>query len=209
MRILVACEYSGTVRDAFAAAGHDAWSCDLLPSESPGQHVQGDALELARSSHWDMVIAHPPCTYLANSGVCRLWELPSGREADGVLKGPERWAAMFKAAAFFNAFKDSAPFVAIENPIPHCYARDLIGDYTQCVQPWQFGHRASKATCFWLKGLPPLKAVNAVKPTSQPVMVLSSSNPDRAKIRAKTYTGIAKAMANQWSRPWKAKALFD
>lgn len=195
MRVLVACEYSGTVRDAFRAMGHDAWSCDLLPTEVDGPHIVGDVLAVLGNG-WDLMIAHPPCTYLTNSGVSWLH------------KDPARWALLDDGAAFFRAMLDAPiPRIAIENPIMHKHARERIGHaaYTQIVQPWMFGHPESKATCLWLKGLPPLLGtVDARQEMSrlpirerQRLHYLPPSK-DRWKIRSTTYKGIAEAMAAQW-----------
>lgn len=153
MRVLVACEYSGTVRDAFISAGHDAISCDILPTDKPGPHYQGDVRDMLHE-RFDLIIAHPPCTYLCNSGVCHLH------------KDPARWAKLEDAAKFFKLFLDiDGPRVAIENPIMHKYGKGLIGgvNQTQVVQPWMFGHTETKATCLWLKGLPDLQPTNNVK----------------------------------------------
>lgn len=149
MKILVACEFSGTVRDAFAARGHNAWSCDLLPSEKPGNHHQGDVRPLLRK-HWDLIIAHPTCRYLANSGV---------RWLD---RDIQRWKLMWAGVNFFKVFLDIERG-GIENPIPHKYALGWIGrKYDQIIQPWQFGHGETKATCLWLNNLPPLQPTNIV-----------------------------------------------
>jgi hypothetical protein len=197
MRVLVACEYSGRVRDAFRKLGHDAMSCDLLPSDNPisGCHYQGNVFNIIDDG-WDLMIAHPPCTYLSNSGVCHLH------------KDPSRWPKMFDGAAFFKKLLN-APIkkIAIENPIMHGYAKTLIGGVkqTQLVQPWMFGHTEQKATCLWLKGLTPLTESNNVKAE----MLLLPKNErerlhylppssDRWKIRSTTYQGIADAMAAQW-----------
>jgi hypothetical protein len=183
MKVLVACEYSGTVREAFKAKGHDAWSCDILPTEIPGQHIQGDVLSILDQG-WDLMIAHPPCTYLCNSGVCWL------------AGNPVRQAAMRDASTFFKTLlAANIPKIAVENPIPHKYGE--LPPYTQIIQPWQFGHGETKATCLWLKGLPPLKPTRIVKGRAQKMHLLPPS-PDRGKLRSKTYAGIARAMANQW-----------
>lgn len=183
MRVLVACEYSGIVREAFKARGHDAWSCDILPTEIEGQHIQGDVLNIINDG-WDLMIAHPPCTRLCNSGVC--W-----------LDKRNLWDEMNAAAAFFCQFLNAPiPMIAVENPIPHKYARAIIGKYTQVIQPWQFGHGETKATCLWLKNLPKLKPTNIVTGREQRLHYLPPS-PDRAKLRSKTYEGIAAAMADQ------------
>jgi len=187
MNILVACEYSGRVRDAFIKAGHDAMSCDLLPTEQPGPHYQGDVRDVLHSKKWDMIIAHPECKYLANSGVRHLFT------------DVTRWPKLFDAAEFFKLFVTvDCDKVCIENPIQHKYARQLIGkEYTQIIQPWQFGHGETKATCLWLKGLPPLEPTNIVNGREQRIHKLPPSK-DRSKIRGLTYQGIADAMANQW-----------
>lgn len=195
MRVLVACEFSGAVRDAFAAKGHDAWSCDLLPSERNGQHIQGDAVQLAYGWKWDLLIAHPPCTYLCNSGVCHL-------KTDF-----ERHERMKLGAEFFKKLLN-APVkkVVIENPIPHKYALQIIGQkYSQIIQPYRFGHPESKATCLWLRGLPPLmptrdwKAKMQELPKSQQQRLhYLSPGSERAKERSRTFQGIADAMADQW-----------
>ncbi|HZK28048.1 MAG TPA: DNA cytosine methyltransferase [Thermoclostridium sp.] len=196
MKILVACEYSGTVRDAFRKQGHDAWSCDLLPTDAdPTYHIQGDVFKVLDQG-WDMMIAHPPCTYLSNSGVCWLH------------KDPKRWELMKEGAEFFKHLLNSnIPKIAVENPIQHKYAREIIGKtYTQIIQPWMFGHTERKATCLWLKGLEPLKPTNNVyeemlklpKNQQQRLHYLPPSE-DRWKLRSKTFQGIAEAMAEQWS----------
>lgn len=188
-KVLVACEYSGIVRDAFIEAGHDALSCDLLPSESQlGPHIQGDVLPLLERS-WDLVVAHPPCTYLANSGVRWLHD-PE--------RGPERWRKLDEGAEFFRRFLSSAPFVAIENPIPHGYAVERIGRrYDQKIQPWQFGQGESKAVCLWLENLPPLTPTDIVEGREQRVFKMGPG-PNRQKERSRFFPGIARAMADQW-----------
>ena len=195
MRVLVACEYSGVVRDAFRDLGHDAMSCDILPTERPGPHYQGDALDL-RSEPFDLVIAHPPCTYLSNSGVRWL-------SAD-----PARWPLMFDGAEFFAAFWEfNTPRLAVENPVQHGYARRVHGKgkATQYVQPWMFGHPEQKAAGLWLRGLPKLQPTNDVRAdmeglaASQRQRIWSlPPGPDRWKERSATFPGIAAAMAEQW-----------
>jgi hypothetical protein len=198
MKVLIACEYSGIVRDAFAKKGHDAWSCDLLPTEIPGNHIQGDVSRVLWGKNWDLVIAHPPCTYLANSGV--RWLVTK----DGI--DPERAKKMAEAAKFFRQFDFYGRVggkIAIENPIMHGYARDEIffekgkGKPTQIIQPWQFGHGETKATCLWLYGLPKLKPTDVVEGREQRIWKMRPT-PDRQKLRSKTYPGIAQAMADQW-----------
>ena len=197
MRVLVACEFSATVRDAFRARGHDAWLCDLLPTDGdPRWHIKGDAVALAYNERWDLMIAHPPCTYLTNAGVTWLH------------RDSSRWARLDDGAAFFaKLWNAPIPRIAIENPIMHKYAKERIGcgQQTQTIQPYQFGHMESKATCLWLKGLPPLKPTSDLKADTfalpdnqrQRLHYLPPSQ-DRWKLRSKTYLGIAEAMAEQW-----------
>jgi len=186
LRVLVACEYSGVVRDAFTLAGCDAWSADILPSDSDGNHYQGNVLDIIDDG-WDLLIAHPPCTRLANSGV--RW-----------LRERSLYEDLIDGAEFFKAlWCANIRHVAVENPVPHKYAVDLIGcKYSQTIQPWQFGHGESKRTCLWLKGLPALEATKIVSGREQ-VMFNLPPTKDRAKIRSKTYRGIAEAMAKQWT----------
>ena len=192
MKVLVACEYSGRVRQAFQRKGHDAWSVDLLPSEdgSP-QHIQGDALHVMRSRAWDLVIAHPPCTFLCNSGVRWLYR-------DGTRYAP-RWEAMRQAADFFSLLWCEGPArMAIENPVMHGHAAKLVWVRpAQIIQPWQFGHGETKATCLWLRGLPLLRPTNVVDGREARIHRMSPS-PERWKERSRTYQGIADAMAEQW-----------
>ncbi len=197
MKVLIACEYSGRVRDAFLSKGHDAISCDILPTDSPGPHYQGDVRELL-DHQWDLIIAHPPCTYLTNSGV--RW----------LKTDPERWQALDEAAAFFRLFleTDAAEKVAIENPIMHKYAIERIGGikHTQTIQPWQFGDMESKRTCLWLRNLPELKETNNVYEEMMQLPIAKRNrvhhcppSDDRWKIRSTTFQGIANAMAEQWN----------
>lgn len=189
--VLVNCEESGTVRDEFVKLGHDAWSCDLLPSRRPGNHLQMDALEAVHYKPWDMMIFFAPCTFLSNSGVRWLYNPDK-------TKNVKRWKDMEKAAQFFNALLNSnIPLIGGENPIQHCHARKLIREYDQIVQPWMFGHGETKATCLWLKGLPPLKPTNVVSGREQRVWKMPPSE-TRQRDRSVTYLGIARAMAEQW-----------
>lgn len=197
MRVLVACEFSGRVRDAFIRRGHDAMSCDLLPDESPsgGPHYQGDIRDVLDDS-WGLMVAHPPCTYLSVSGLHWNKRVP-GREAKT------------EAALDFVRELLAAPIprIALENPISCISTRIRKPD--QIIQPWQFGHDASKATCLWLKALPPLRHTSIVEPrivngrkrwsnqTDSGQNKLGPST-DRWKERSKTYQGIADAMADQW-----------
>ena len=195
MRVLVACEYSGKVRDAFRAKGHDAMSCDILPTDVDGPPYQGDVRDIINDG-WDLMVAHPPCTYLTNSGVTWLH------------KDPSRWEKLDEGAAFFKSLLD-APIqrIAVENPIMHKYAKERIGGVkqSQVIQPWMFGHMEQKATCLWLKGLPLLKPTKDVKAEMmalpdnerQRLHYLPPSE-DRWKKRSETFQGIADAMAEQW-----------
>jgi hypothetical protein len=200
VRVLIACEFSGVVRDAFRERGHDAVSCDLLPTERPGPHVQGDVLDLLGDG-WDLMVAHPPCTYLANSGVRWLY---GGR---GTVRDPERWARMEEAAGFFAALL-RAPIarIAVENPVMHSYGRLAIHEAgglagtVQTVQPWQFGHGEVKATQLWLRGLDWLQPTDVVDGRHPRVHRLGPS-PDRWRERSRTFTGLAAAMADQWGVP--------
>ena len=185
MKVLVACEYSGAVRDAFARRGHDAVSCDLLPSEGDpsGRHVVGDVLALLKSEPWDLLIGFPPCTHLSASGA-RWW---AEKRADGRQQAAE---AFFKA--LWNAPVER---VTLENPIGRMSRAFRKPD--QIIQPWQFGHGETKATCLWLRGLPTLTPTDIVEGREQRVWRLPPT-PDRAKLRSLTYTGVAEAMAEQW-----------
>lgn len=198
MKVLVACEYSGVVRDAFIRMGHDAISCDLLPSDSKtGYHYQGDIFNIIDNGY-DLMIAHPPCTYLSNSGVSWLH------------KDITRWPKLFDGAEFFKRLLNAnIPRIAIENPIMHKYAKSIIGvNQSQIVQPWMFGHAESKATCLWLKGLDELQETDNVredflkkdKRDAQRLHYLPPG-PDRWKIRSTTFKGIAEAMSEQWGIP--------
>lgn len=187
MKVLVACEYSGRVRDAFAARGHDAMSCDLLPSETEGNHHTGDVRPLLKE-RWDLVIAHPPCTRLCNSGVRWLAER-------------DLWDDMREGAEFFlECLNANSPRVAVENPVMHKYAVEIVGrkaDFS--VQPWQFGDPYKKRTCFWTKGLPPLMPTSDMTAADAVAEChLMSPGKDRWKKRSVTYQGIANAIADQW-----------
>lgn len=202
MNVLVACEFSGVVREAFRRRGHNALSCDLLPADDGSQfHIQGDAIKAAQSRHWDLLIAHPPCTFLCNSGVKHLYR--DGRKENG--KDRRRWREMNKAADFFWALLYAdVPMVAVENPIMHGHAMDIIAlPPTQIIQPWQFGHKEMKATCLWLRNLPPLKPTKVIGPPPKDNkdwqrVHRESPGPNRWKARSITYQGIANAMAQQW-----------
>lgn len=191
-RILIACEFSGVVREAFKARGWDAWSCDLLPTEIPGQHYQGDVRDML-AQQWDMMIAHPPCTYLARSG----WHWVNKPDcATHPLKGQPRRQAAIQAAEFFMLLQNAnAPRVCIENPRPICHVN--LPKSSQVIQPWQFGHGEVKETHLWLRGLPPLKPTNIVTGREAKIHKASPGK-DRWKERSRTYQGIAEAMAQQW-----------
>lgn len=196
MKISVLCEFSGIVRDAFTKKGHDATSYDLLPTESPGKHIIGDIFDPVIYKTWidsDIIIAHPPCTYLCNSGV-RWLKTEKGR-----------MAKMEEAARFFKKILNSGKRICVENPVMHKYALAIIGqNYTQTIQPWQFGHPESKRTCLWLRGLPELaptsilpkqKRWNNQTPTGQNNLGPSKN---RWKLRSATYQGVADALAKQY-----------
>ena len=180
MRVLVACEYSGTVRDAFAARGHDAWSCDLLPTERLGNHIHGDVLQHLHRN-WDLMIAHPPCTHLAVSGA-RWFKDKQIEQAE--------------ALDFVRRLLDAPiPRIALENPISIISSRIRKPD--QIIQPLQFGHGETKATCLWLKNLPKLMPTNIVEGREAPIHKMPPG-PNRWKERSRTFEGIAQAMAEQW-----------
>ena len=197
MKVLVACEFSGIVRDAFRALGHDAMSCDLLPTEADGPHYLGDVRDVLGNG-WDLMIAHPPCTYLAVSGLHWNGRIP-GR------------AAKTQAALDFVRLLLNAPIarICIENPVGAISTRIRKPD--QIIQPWEFGHPESKTTCLWLTGLPLLRATNVLTPTrfqgnGRPRWDNQTAggqnkygpSPDRWKLRSRTYEGVARAMAEQW-----------
>ena len=186
MKILIACESSATVRDAFIKKGHNAVSCDLLPTEREGPHYQGDVRDILHDG-WDMLIAFDPCTYQCNSGV--RW----------LIDNPDRYKLLKESCELTRELLNT-PIERIgrENPIPHKYAVKLIGrKYDQIIQPWQFGHGETKATCLWLKGLPLLKPTNIVSGREARIHKMSPG-PDRSRLRSITYQGVADAMAEQW-----------
>jgi len=194
MKVLIACEYSGIVRDAFAYKGHDAWSCDILPTESPGNHYQGDVLEHLDKG-WDLMIAHPPCTHLAVSG------------ARWFTEGKKPWSLQEDALNFVRKLLD-APIdkIALENPVSVISTK--IKKPNQIIQPFQFGHDVSKKTCLWLKNLPNLKPTKIVKPdiiekngykmSRHHWETFKLPSKIRGKVRSRFYEGIAQAMADQW-----------
>jgi len=191
-RVLVACEFSGTVRDAFIANGFDAWSCDLLPTTRPGPHIKGDVIDVLDRG-WDLMIAHPPCTYLTVSG--NRW----------FVENPDRYLLRLAAAEFFFKLAlANIPHIAVENPV------GVMGGFyrtpDQIVQPYEYGHDASKKTCLWLKNLPPLKPTCIVPYTNYHISprgvkmdaAYSNAGKNRALKRSVTFQGIASAMAEQW-----------
>lgn len=193
MKVLIACEYSGRVRDAFTKLGHDAMSCDILETESPGNHYKGDVRDVLGDG-WDMMVAHPPCTYLTVSA--NKWYKDQPERKSGVLVGQARRDAREDAIFFFMLLMTcNINKIAIENPIGVLSSKYRKPD--QVIQPWQFGHGETKATCLWLKNLPKLESTNVVDGREQRLHLLPPSI-DRAKIRSKTYQGIADAMAMQW-----------
>ncbi len=184
MKVLIACEYSGAVRDAFIRGGHDAMSCDLLPTEAPGPHYQGDVRDVL-DYPWDLMIAHPPCTHLSVSGA-RHFE---AKRMDGRQQS---------AVSFFMALaRAQIPMIAIENPV--CIMSSMWRKPDQVIQPWQFGHGETKATCLWLKGLPLLRPTDVVEGRESRIHRMPSSA-ERWKERSRTFSGIAEAMATQWGR---------
>ena len=223
MRVLIACEFSGIVRDAFRARGHSAISCDLLPGEglekygphARAVHLQMDVFQVLECAGrslgdgWepDLLIGFPPCTYLCNSGI--RWLYKGGNKANG--QDPERWEKMREAVEFFKRLRGAhVPRVALENPRMHKYAEELLGPgHGNFIQPWQFGHREVKATGFTLKNLPPLVPTKIIRPpdprfrTQEETRKWSrvhyaSPGADRWKERSRTLQGIADAMADQW-----------
>ena len=180
MKVLIACEFFGIVREAFKKKGHDAWSCDLLPTEIPGQHIQGDVSNILNDD-WDLMIAHPPCTHLACSGA--RWFINKQRE-------------QVEALDFIRLLLNAdIPKIALENPVGVISTRIRKPD--QIIQPWQFGHGETKATCLWLKNLPLLKSTKIVSGRIARIHYLPPSK-NRGKLRSITYQGIANAMSNQW-----------
>lgn len=184
MKVLIACEYSGVVRDAFIGGGHEAMSCDLLPTEAPGPHYQGDVRDVL-DFPWDLMIAHPPCTHLSVSGA-RHFEAKR-------MDGRQQSAVSF----FMSLARAQIPMIAIENPV--CIMSSMWRKPDQVIQPWQFGHGETKATCLWLKGLPPLCPTDVVEGRENRIHRMPPSA-ERWKERSRTFSGIAAAMATQWGR---------
>lgn len=195
-RVLIACEFSGIVRRAFAAQGHDAWSCDLLPADDrSNKHIVGDVRAILGGG-WDLLmVAHPPCTRLCNSGVRWLHTPPPGKTRD------EMWAELDDGAALFSAcWNAPVPRIAVENPVMHKHAKARIVGYVefaQSIQPYEFGHPETKRTCLWLKNLPPLTPTEIVAGREARVHRMPPG-PDRWRERSRFFPGIAQAMASQW-----------
>jgi len=195
-RVLIACEFSGIVRRAFAHRGHDAWSCDLLPAEDrSNKHLQCDVREILHDG-WDMlIVAHPPCTRLCNSGVRWLSVPPMGKTL------AQMWAELDEGCALFSDLWNAPiPRIAVENPVMHRHAKERIRNYrdpAQSVQPWQFGHGETKRTCLWLHNLPALTPTQIVEGRAPRVHHMSPG-PDRWRERSRFFDGIAEAMADQW-----------
>lgn len=191
MRVLVACEYSGIVRDAFKNHGHYAMSCDIIPTDVPGEHYQGSVLDILDQG-WDLMIAHPPCTYISNAGARHLYPKK--------ILNVDRYKKGMEAVKFFmDLYNSKIPKIAVENPIPS----KIFGlpQYSQIIQPYEYGHSYQKRTCLWLKNLPQLKPTNIVEKGQSTKVVgnwFNAGGKDRQKNRAKTFEGIADAMAEQW-----------
>jgi hypothetical protein len=194
MKVLVACEFSGVVRDAFIKRGHNAFSCDILDGNHNGPHLKRDVLEVIDQG-WDLMVAHPPCTFLCNSGAKHLYK--DMKKENG--RNKERWQEMHSASLFFKRLLEAPiPKIAVENPIMLGHAKKIIGmKQTQTIQPWQFGHGEIKATCLWLKNLPSLEPTNIVDGREARVHKMGPSK-DRWRKRSVTLQGIADAMASQW-----------
>lgn len=194
MKVLVACEYSGKVREAFRKQGHDAWSCDILPADDDSAfHYQGDVLNILYKG-WDVLIAHPPCTYLTNAGARHLY--PKGQ------LNQDRLALGLEAKEFFmTLYNAPIEHVCVENPIPSKVYE--LPPYTQIVQPYEYGHATSKKTCLWLRNLPALKPTDIVDKTTTTRNAgnwFNKGGKNRWKQRSETFQGIANAMAQQWSK---------
>lgn len=184
MKVLIACEFSAIVRDEFIRRGHDAISCDLLPTEKPGPHYQGNILDLLYplKQPFDLLIAFPPCTYIATSG--NRWYAGTRERERGIIFVQNLWNAWIAK-------------ICIENPIGVLSTKSTLGKPTQYIHPWQFGHGETKKTCLWLKNLPKLESTNIVNGRKPRIHHMAPSK-DRWKNRSRTYTGVAEAMANQW-----------
>jgi hypothetical protein len=210
-RVIIGCEFSQIVCAAFLAIGCDAYSCDLLPTEGdPKRHFQCDIFELLEQEKFDLGIFHPPCTFITNAGVRHLHEnVTSKNGVRAKIYGEARMKEMVKACEFFNKLANvNIPQIAIENPIPHMYARAYIGHYTQLIQPWQFGETKQKAICLWLKNLPKLVPTNIVGPPPRHKTIeqkrvwceahMMPDSKDRWKKRSRFFKGVSAGMAQQW-----------
>lgn len=192
MKVLIACEYSGIVREAFKARGHDAWSCDLLDTEIPGQHIKGDVLEILDNG-WDLMVAHPPCTYISNAGAGCMY--PKG------ILNKERLELGLEAKKFFlQLLNAKIPKICVENPVPI----KVVGlpNYNQIIEPYYFGHKFRKKTCLWLRNLPRLngsmETLHKNPESTKTAKWYNTGGKERQKRRARFWPGIAKAMATQW-----------
>ena len=205
MKILVGCETSGVVRNAFAELGHDVWSCDVLPSDTPSnRHIQDDVLNVLKMDEWDqLIVCHPPCTRLCNSGVRWLHKAPPNKTLE------QMWDELDQGAELFSKLLHAdVPRIAVENPVMHKHAKARIKNYrpfSQSVQPWQFAQdsdsddNVKKRTCFWLKNLPNLIPTGLLDGScAKDTIHKAPPSKDRWKIRSKFFTGMASAMANQW-----------
>ena len=205
MKVLIGCETSGIVRDAFLRHGHDAWSCDLLPTDAPSnRHIQADIRDVVAMDNWDMLaVMHPPCTRLCNSGVRWLTKPPPGKSLD------QMWQELDEGAELFSfCLNAPVPHVVVENPVMHRHAKERIKGYvpfSQSVQPWQFGvgedgpDNVKKRTCLWLRNLPNLTKTGTLDgKTARAEIHHATPGKDRAKIRSKFFPGLADAMADQW-----------
>lgn len=191
MKVLIACEFSGIVRDAFVARGHDAWSCDLLPTEQPGNHIQGSVLDILDDG-WDLMIAHPPCTYVSNAGAKHLYK-------GGELQIERLKKGLVAKDLFMRILYAPIPKICVENPMPSLVY--MMPEKSQVIEPYQFGHPFKKRTYLWLRGLPPLMSSEIVVISESTRMAgnwFNIGGKDRQKNRAKTFPGIAAAMAEQW-----------
>ena len=207
MKVLIACEFSGVVREAFRRRGHDAWSCDLLPTEIPGNHIVGDCFDVLRWYPWELLVFHWPCTYMLLSGV-RWFTTTPRNPRPGVLYGAARWQAMVRDSLRFKALLECGiPRICGENPTMCGEAQRIIGrHWTQRIQPWQYGHGETKATFLWLVGLPRLQPTHCrndlialPEPAGREQRIHKMApSPTRSKERSRTYPGIAEAMAEQW-----------
>ena len=209
MKILIGCETSGTVREAFLAKGHDVWSCDILPADTPtNRHIQDDVRNVLKMDRWEMLmVAHPPCTRLCNSGARWLTKPPPGRTLEAM------WQELDEGCSLFSDLLNAdVPMIAIENPVMHKHAKARIRNFrnfTQSVQPWEFAQsedsedNVKKRTCLWLQGLPELKPTGPLDgSTARPECHHAPPSKDRWKIRSKFFKGIAAAMADQWGEQY-------